>query len=272
MRIARPVLLLALLAGLVPVPAGAEQFATASRWAPLSRATIRPGATTITAGNQCTANFVFVGGDHVYLGQAAHCAATGPANETDGCEAEVLPLGTRVRVGGARSRGTLVYSSWVTMQRRGERNAELCASNDFALIRLAPADARRVNPTVPHWGGPTGLARTASVGDRVFSYGRSGLWLGTDQLHPHRGIVVSRTRNRRGFQVATAPPGIPGDSGSPYLDPSGRALGVLSTLEVAPVPGSNHLAGLGKALDYLHRTTSLRVRLALGTAPFRAEP
>src|SRR4051812_49983988 len=38
---------------------------------------------------------------------------------------------------------------------------------------------------------------------------------------------------------ATTTPGIPGDSGSAFIDKRGRAFGVLSTLALAPIPASN---------------------------------
>jgi hypothetical protein len=77
--------------------------------------------------------------------------------ETDGCSSGSLPLGTPVEVTGASRPGTLVYSSWLTMQANGETDADTCAYNDLALIRIDPADADRVNPSVPGFGGPTGI-------------------------------------------------------------------------------------------------------------------
>lgn len=267
MRRNATVVLLALLA-MLPSETADRAEAT-GRWAPVASAAIRPGAQTFTAGAQCTANFVFADAEHVYLGQAAHCASLDEPNETNGCLAQVRPLGTQVRITGARDPGTIVYSSWVAMQRRGERDPEWCDANDFALVRLSRFDARRVNPSVPYWGGPTGLATTVRTGDRVVAYGRSGLWLGVPEVHPRRGIALTATPKHRGFRVATAPPGIPGDSGSGYLDAHGRALGVLSTLEAAPLTGTNHLSGLAAALSYLRRVSALRVRLVPGTVPFR---
>jgi hypothetical protein len=257
---------LGLMAAMLGVPAPAS---ASGRWMAVERAPITPGAEIILRGNQCTANFVFRDRRSVYLGLAAHCAATGDATDTDGCTATLMPLGTRATVEGARDPATLVYNSWTTMQRRGETREALCLTNDFALVRLSPYDALRVNPTVPHWGGPTGLTRSAEFGDWVVSYGNSRLWLGTEPLQPHRGAVLDSSYGGRAFKVTTAPPGIPGDSGSGYLDAQGRALGVLSTLEIAPTPGANNLTGLGKALDYLRNHTQLRVTLVKGTEPFR---
>src|SRR5829696_5160205 len=95
--------------------------ATASGWAPASTAPIHPGVQTYTDGGQCTANFVFTEDGATYIGQAAHCAGTGAADETDGCKAGSRPLGTPVEVGGANEPGTLAYSSWLAMQSAGEK-------------------------------------------------------------------------------------------------------------------------------------------------------
>ena len=64
---------------------------------------------TVTAGGQCTANFILTAGGNTYIGQAAHCASTGAATDTDGCLAASLPLGTAVTVTGASRPGTLAY-------------------------------------------------------------------------------------------------------------------------------------------------------------------
>ena len=50
---------------------------------------------------------------------------------------------------GASRPGTLAYNSWLAMQAKGETNADTCAYNDLALIRIDPADVGTVNPSVP---------------------------------------------------------------------------------------------------------------------------
>src|SRR5689334_11056460 len=83
-------------------PAEAAKKVTATNatvaWAPAASAKIHPGVQTYTAGSgQCTANFVYTdGAGNVYVGQAAHCAGTGEATDTNGCDAGSLPLGTKV--------------------------------------------------------------------------------------------------------------------------------------------------------------------------------
>ena len=236
-------------------------------WAPAGEATIHPGVMTFTGGGQCTANFVFTSGADVYLGQAAHCAGTGAATETDGCDSGSLPIGTKVEVDGASRPGTLAYSSWIAMQRTGETNADACASNDFALVKLDPADVPKVNPSVPGFGGPTGLGGASATGDTVFSYGNSSLRAGIPQLRPKQGIVTGMEGNGWSRNVYTLTPGIPGDSGSGFLDASGGAIGVLSTIEFLPRAASNNVGDLGRELSYA-ASHGFAVSLANGTEPF----
>ena len=243
--------------------------AAASAWAPAASATVHPGVMTFTAGAQCTSNFVFQDGSNVYLGQAAHCSGTGAATDTNGCTSESLPIGTPVDVTGASKPATLVYNSWITMQANGATNADTCAYNDLALVRLDPADRAKVNPSIPFWGGPTGLNDTIGTGQKVLSYGNSSLRLGITQLSPKEGYEVTEDGGGWSHQVATVTPGIPGDSGSAFMDKQGRALGILSTLALAPVPASNGVGDLTKELQYLAAHTSFNVTLATGTETFR---
>jgi hypothetical protein len=225
--------------------------AAASAWAPASSATIHPGVQTFTDGAQCTSNFVFSGGGATYLGQAAHCAGTGAATDTNGCDSASLPLGTPVEITGAAKPGTLVYSSWLTMQATHEADANTCAFNDLALVRIDPADVGKVNPSVPGFGGPTGVG-TAAAGDTVYSYGNSELRGGVSTLSPKQGTVVAVDGGGWSYNVYTLSPGVPGDSGSGFLSASGQAIGVLSTLDFAPTPGSNGVGALGLELAYMH--------------------
>jgi hypothetical protein len=215
----------------------------------------------------------------VYVGQAAHCAGTGSATDTDGCVARSLPLGTRVTFNRGGSlvsdgtevgRGTLVYSSWITMQESHESDPDTCAYNDFALVKVDAADVAEVNPSVPFWGGPTGINTTgADLGSRVHSYGNSGLRGGLEALSPKVGVGIGTEGGGWSHPVYTVSPGVPGDSGSAFLDGSGRALGTLSTLALAPLPGSNGVSDLGRELAYAQRHGGITgLALAVGTEPF----
>jgi hypothetical protein len=258
------------LAALVLVAGGVASAASAApSWAPAESATIHPGVQTYTGGGQCTANFVFTSGSNVYLGQAAHCAGTGGSINADGCESPSLPLGTPVRIEGATRPGVLAYSSWLTMQRLGEQDANACQFNDFALVRVDPADVSRVNPSVPVLGGPVGLGGASSPGQQVFSYGSSSLLGGLSGLGPMSGLSLGTDGAGWSHTVLTLRPGLPGDSGSAVLDSQGRALGVLTTLGLLPLPLTNGVTDLRRAVAYLNANGPFDVALAPGTVPFR---
>ncbi|PVZ10027.1 serine protease [Actinomycetospora cinnamomea] len=212
---------------------------------------VHPGVQTRTDGAQCTANFVFTDGADTYLGQAAHCSGTGTSTDVDGCRAGSLPLGTPVEIAGASRPGTLAYNSWLAMQAADETDPDACAFNDFALVRIDPADVAAVSAAVPVFGGPTGVdSDGARPGEVVRSYGNSELRGGVTLLSPKVGTVVASRGGGWSHDVLTATPGVPGDSGSAFLSPDGSALGVLSTLQFAPLPASNGVSDLAKMLDY----------------------
>jgi hypothetical protein len=262
---------------LIPASAGAiaihraVALGTGTAWAPADSASVHPGVQVYTEGAQCTANFVFQEGTEVYLGQAAHCSGTGGQTETDGCTSSSLPLGTPVEVTGASRPGTLAYNSWLAMQAKGEKGPDTCAYNDLALIRIDPADVGSVNPSVPAFGGPTGVGTVnGDLGETVYSYGNSELRLGIAKLSPKQGIVVQNEGNGWSHIVATMSPGIPGDSGSGFLDESGAAIGVLSTLQIAPLAGTNGVGDLAKELAYARASGFPNLQLVPGTETFNA--
>ena len=250
------------IAGAAPMSALA-----ASTWAPAATAAIHPGVQTFTNGAQCTANFVFTSGTDVFIGQAAHCSGTGASTDTNGCTAQSLPEGTAVTVTGASRPGIMVYNSWRRMQVAGETDAETCAFNDLALIKLDPADVGNVNPSVPFFGGPTGVG-VAAPNQKVYSYGNSELRGGVSVLSPKIGVDLSRTAGGWSYSVYTATPGIPGDSGSAFLNSSGQAMGILSTVELAPLAGSNGVGDLGSELGYARAHGFPDIAVATGTEPF----
>jgi hypothetical protein len=163
----------------------------------------------------------------------------------------------------------MVYNSWLAMQAAGETNADTCAYNDLALIRLNPADFSKVNPSIPFWGGPNGIDTNGTVsGENVYTYGNSSLRGGVTQLSPKQGVSIGDAGNGWSHDVYTATPGIPGDSGSAFLNSAGAALGVLSTVQIAPVAGSNGVGDVSREISYMNSHSSLGAQLANGTQPF----
>ena len=248
-------------------PAAASAAPT---WAPAASAPVHPGVMTYTDGAQCTANFVFSDATDVYIGQAAHCSGTGTATETDGCDSGSLPTGTPVEVGGASKPGTMVYNSWLTMQALGESDPDTCAFNDLALVRVDPADVANVNPSIPFWGGPNAVGASTQLRDKVYSYGNSSLRGGVTQLSPKEGYSLGDDAGGWTHSVYTVTPGIPGDSGSAFLSKTGAALGVLSTVAIAPIAASNGVGDVAKELAYAKANGFSGLTLALGTEPFVA--
>ncbi|KQZ76226.1 hypothetical protein ASD66_01085 [Nocardioides sp. Root151] len=260
----------------------ANSAATAQAWAPAETAVIHPGVQTYTSGGQCTANFVFTDdAGNVYLGQAAHCSGTGEATDTNGCDAGTLPLGTKVTFNEGGSlisegtqvgTGTIAYSSWNTMHAVGETNANTCAYNDLALVKVSAPDVAKVNPSVPFWGGPVGINTTGTAtGDKVYSYGNSSLRGGITLLSPKTGISLGDDAADGGWShpLYTLTPGVPGDSGSAFLDAQGKAVGTLSTLGLAPLPLSNNIGDLSRELSYAQQHSGIPgLRLVPGTEPF----
>lgn len=253
----------------------------APTFAPADEAAIHPGVQMYTNGAQCTGNFVFTdAASNVYVGYAAHCAGDGgAATDTNGCETSSLPLGTRVdfteggslagegtRVGG----GTLAYSSWEAMGRVGTTDPDTCAFNDFALVKVDAADTGKVNPSIPFWGGPTGIDTdgTSSL-ERVFSFGNSSLRGGLEVLSPKTGASLGTSGGGWTHSVYTVTPGVPGDSGSAFLSSEGEALGTLSTLALAPVPASNGVGDLSRELAFAQQSSGIAgLSLVNGTEPF----
>src|SRR6476620_8567820 len=267
------------------LPAEAAKTATTSTtaaYAPAATSKIHPGTMMYTDGAQCTANFVYSdGAGNTYVGYAAHCAGQGAATDTNGCNTQSLPLGTKVTFNEGGSlvdegtqvgTGTLAYSSWLTMQKNGEKDTNTCAYNDLALVKVDSADAGKVNPSVPFWGGPTGIDTDGTAtGDRVYTYGNSSLRGGVEQLKPHTGASIGDDAADGGWShpVYTVTPGIPGDSGSGFMSADGKALGVLSTVAIAPLAGSNGVGDLGKELAYAQASSGIAgLSLVNGTEPF----
>ncbi|MGN6783332.1 MAG: trypsin-like peptidase domain-containing protein [Marmoricola sp.] len=251
---------------LVPGPTGGADAAAKP---------IGPGVQIVVHGAQCTGNFVFRRKGHphqVFVGMAAHCVGKGSESDTDGCSTPSYPLGTPAQfvVGGnAVDGGTVVgtgrvrYSSWIAMHRAGTSAAAVCASNDFALVQVDRKDLGRVSPTVPQLGGPVGLGKALpAAGSTVYTLGSSSL-RGTTEA---KAGTVS-TRSPWTMTVRTASPGVPGDSGSGFLDATGHAVGVLSRLDLFPDVGANGVGSLPLEVAFARKHGVSGLRLATG-APF----
>lgn len=272
-RVAPVAVLVTLLLGAAPQAQAAQPSREPAFGA--EDAPVRPGS-PITTGEsgRCTANFVFTDrAGRVYLGQAAHCAQD-PADasplDVDACDyGRQLPTGTPVKLGDVGVPGRLAYSSWATMQERGETDPGACRYNDFSLVEVRASEVDLVNPSLPVFGGPTGVnSEGPRAGDVLCGWGNSPLWQGLEPLSPKRSVVAHTDGSGRAHWVYSMYPGVPGDSGGPYVDPQGRALGSLSELSL-DLPGANIITDIGRALSYAEAYGGFDgLRLVPGTAPF----
>ncbi len=228
---------------------GESQELEQSPWPALEDAQVRPGVQVVSEAGSCTSNFVFKSPDNatLYLGLAAHCLEGEEEGET-------------VEIAGGVVRGSVAYNSWYTMDNMDGSGGIDQQTNDFALIEL-PADKRHlVHPAIYHYGGPTGLAESASQGERVLTYGNTPLRQGVEPSNTREGYVVESTPWYTSMYIAT--PGLPGDSGSAVLSGNGEALGVLIHLGVAPLAGSNGAVNVAAALDFAAEHAGVQVELA----------
>jgi hypothetical protein len=216
-----------------------------------------PGTQLVTAGHLCAANFVFRDARHrVFLGYAASCATRTGAGSADVTCARSLPLGTRVRLadrGRTVGHGVLRYSSFRTLHRAGLADAATCAANDFALVEVRGDLRRRVSPSVPYWGGPTGLG--ALPGATAYVFGLARPTAGARTL-PRAGQVTSAGASTA--SVTTLLPSTGAARGSGFLDGAGRAVGVLTR---STLTGDNTVVSLATAVGFArgHGVPGLRV-------------
>ena len=162
----------------------------------------------------------------------------------------------------------MVYNSWLAMQAAGETDPNACAYNDFALVKLDPADVGKVDPTVPGFGGPTGVGSAAVGGTRLLVRQLVAA-PGDHAAEPEAGRSSCSSPAAAGAGRSTrVTPGIPGDSGSGFMNASGQAIGVLSTLAVLPLPLSNGVGDLSRELAYARSHGVAGVQLVNGTKPF----
>lgn len=269
-------------------------------WAPAAEAVIFPGVQVQSFNGGCTVNFVFTdpNGTTVYVGTSAHCAAhprelsEDPGNP-DYCSFLEPPKGQEQLVAyfdmwadwpsdPEAPAGTYVYNSNMAMY-GNETDARTCLENDFALIEVAPEWRHLVNPSVDHWGGPTGLrpGGEPAFGEKAYTVGGTLYRTGTPAQQPVPPVQET-TRPREGFfdhpliwaespwstEADFVGQCLGGDSGSAILDKEGKAFAVME----AAVPTGNHcrVSYLEPMLEYMSEKTGRAVVLQLGTESFES--
>lgn len=226
---------------------------------------IRPGVQVSSPNGSCTSNFIYHDADgNLYIGAAAHCFSPDTNSGVDACDATNAVPGSSVTIENASTPGQLFYSSWQAMKENGEAaGSGICQGNDFALVKIDPADIDNVHPSALVFGGPSAAFEgDADVGDEVFSYGQSSLHLGVGSLQSKQGQITAQSADGWTYSVQTDNPGLSGDSGSAVLHETGQALGVLVTVGVGfPGPVSNGVCNLELALAYANDYLGLNLQV-----------
>jgi hypothetical protein len=112
---------------------------------------------------------------------------------------------------------------------------------------------RRVDATVPYWGGPSGLGSLPVAGGTVFGLTRPSAGVRT---LPRVGTVT--TTGSLTASVTTLLPSTRSARGSGFLDSAGRAVGILSASRST---GENTVVSLAGAVAFArqHGVGGLRV-------------
>jgi hypothetical protein len=275
MRVAVAPAVLAVIAGVLAVPAASATPSACSAQGPAGIATtctgVGPGTfVSVDGGGGCTLGFVLRAANRkTYVVTAGHCAVelgSGSHVWQPGRGPVVRLSAASTQLSGATpgsAIGRVVYA----VQEKDDIDEQ-----DFAVIQLE----RGVTPytSVPYYGGPTGV-NTALTPDpeQLNLFGRPPV-LG--DTVPARPLLAHSLSNRE--HVFATGPSAPGDSGAPVLDQEGRAVGVLLgvggnqlTVGTLGPPEDSHGGGLVRilrlapALAKASKALNVRLGLALGS-------
>jgi hypothetical protein len=176
---------------------------------------IRPGQWLVTVTTHpvgfawCTANFVFARSGVNGIGTAGHCAAKDALGGYPDVTAYVVPP-----VGSGKLPGFYHIGRFVLAHNNG-------IGDDFAMIRIYPRYQSWVSPTMPVWGGPTGIY--TSLQPTLVKHFGHGAAVGTGGT-PRAGLCPILNA-RKGTAFAWYGVGAPGDSGSGVEELTGKAVG-----------------------------------------------
>jgi hypothetical protein len=188
---------------------------------------IRPGTWLISLDTEgigfawCTANFVFRKKNAYGLGTAGHCAAKDALGGYEDVTAYVVPPA------GQGAPGIYHIGKFVLSRDNG-------VGDDFAMVQIYPQYSSWMNPTMPVWGGPTGVY-TADTPTVVKHFGH-GLVVGTGGT-PRAGVAPIWTA-RDGDAFAWYGVGMVGDSGSAVNVVTGEGAGNFTHIVILDgIPG-----------------------------------
>lgn len=170
---------------------------------------VRPGAMVESRVGFCTMNFLFRAASGArYIGTAGHCILENKGERAWGGGGPVA------KDSGGQAIGRFRY-------------AALRAEKDFALIRLNDRGEGKAQPSMCHFGGPTGIDLTQPTQPVTLEHFGQGLVTGSTT--PARTFTANGMRDRD--HVFAQGIVAPGDSGGPVARrATGRGVGVAVTV------------------------------------------
>lgn len=231
-------------------------------WAPVESAGLRPGSrirqsfslpnTVVPDTIPCTLGFLFVDPlKHLYyVGTAAHCTGTGPADEH--------AIGSRVMLSGVGEIGSVVFDSDAGQEQAIE------ARVDFSLIQLDQGINLIAHPQVIGSQAPMDFigCEDTAAGDLFSLHGHGVPFGAVEPAQTRTGVLVACDGKD---YVGYAAIGM-GDSGGPVIHvATGAALGVVSRIATGAIPPATLT---GPTLPYIRDELAKAgfTNLALATA------
>jgi hypothetical protein len=185
---------------------GDGSLASAPASARSSDDSLKPKGEKANPGKKRTSS----GGGGLYIGSAGHCGEVGDEVTIVGAPGVLMNIGTVVK------------------------SVDNGVGDDFLLVQIDPEWYDETNPSMAHFGGPTG-ARAPAIGDPVVHSGH-GLAIGTGGT-PRAGLVAWLGDGDEANAYGWDGEAINGDSGSAVRHLEGGAVGNLTHLVV----GTNYL-------------------------------
>ena len=240
----------------VPIPDNAEIPASG-----LAFTGIRPGAWMFSP-SWCTMNFIFGGTS----------TTSGTTTKTKGKSAKLAARKTSTTSGGGSGwyigtaghcaevgdEVTLIAAPGLLMNiGRTVKSIDAGIGKDFALIEIYPEMVQYINPSMTHWGGPTGTNYDVAIGDPVVHSGH-GLAIGTGGT-PRAGVVTYVGNGDNSAETAYGWDGAAmlGDSGSAVRHAGGLAEGNLTHLVVGTEYAPAFIAGT--TAEYMEQLAGLPI-------------
>jgi hypothetical protein len=237
------------LAGGVPGASAGGSAAAAASAKP-----IHPGVKVNYGDVTCTVGAVMRERRRIFLAVPASCGGVELGKTQDGCSAPQSPKGVPVSIEGAKHPGTLVYSSYSTMQLHGDTSPTRCYYNDLSLVQVDRRDRGRVSAAIPGVGVPSRVPLKLPAKGTAL---RVGAAAGTAGATNHNGWELDLDTPTATFTTS--------DCGTSVT--AGHDLvGMLLILPKGAAPGLQtppETYNLGRSLRYLrHQAGFHHVRLA----------